>query len=141
MVKYKDMAKSKSLFICSNCGASYSSWSGRCGECGAWNSLEQQQEVISGSRANRAIKSGKTLKTVSFGKEFVDHNHKRFTTSIKDIDEVLGGGVVPGGVVLIAGQPGIGKSTLLLQLAYNIANQSKVLYVSGEESPDRKSVV
>jgi DNA repair protein RadA/Sms len=134
------MAKTKSSYICGGCGAIHSSWAGRCNQCGEWNTLEQQQEVISGTKAEQAIKKGSKLKTLRLDTKSFGKTTKRLTTEIKDVDLVLGGGVVTGSVVLMAGQPGIGKSTLLLQLAYNLAGKSKVLYVSGEESPEQVSM-
>ena len=110
------MAKAKSTFICSSCGATHSGWSGRCGACGAWNTIEQQLDVSNSSKAKQALSSGRILETVAIDKESSQPKN-RLTVGVKEIDEVLGGGVVRGSVVLIAGQPGIGKSTLLLQLS------------------------
>lgn len=130
------MARAKTVFICNVCGAPHSGWAGRCSECGSWNSLEQQTEVISGSKAEQAIRGGQKIKPVNL--KFANtEKQSRISTTIKDIDEVLGSGIVPGSVILIAGQPGIGKSTLLLQLADHVASASKVLYVSGEESVEQ----
>lgn len=134
------MAKAKISYICSACGGIHSSWAGRCNQCGEWNTLEQQQDIISGTRAEQAIKKGKKLITVSLDAKAINKTTKRLSTEIKDVDLVLGGGIVSGSVVLMAGQPGIGKSTLLLQLACNLATKSKVLYVSGEESPEQVSL-
>lgn len=124
------MAKSLGVkYVCSNCGAGYTSWTGRCQNCGEWNTLQEQVEVSSVS----AKKSGKVLKPESISKA-VSQKLERISTDITDVDNVLGGGLVAGSVNLLAGQPGIGKSTLLLQLAYNVSKKHKVLYVSGEES-------
>jgi DNA repair protein RadA/Sms len=133
------MAKAKITYTCSSCGANHSGWSGRCSVCGAWNTIEQQLDVREPSKSQQALKSGKSLDVFDLNTKSVKPN-SRISLGIKDINEVLGGGVVPGSVVLIAGQPGIGKSTLLLQLAFEVAKKSKVLYVSGEESPDQVSL-
>lgn len=133
------MAKTKVAYVCSACGAQHSSWAGRCSSCGAWNTLEQQIDVRGASKAEQALASGTVLKPVIIDAK-ASNPTGRLSVGIADIDEVLGGGVVPGSVVLIAGQPGIGKSTLLLQLAYNTAKKVKVLYVSGEESPEQVSL-
>jgi len=130
------MARAKTVFICNVCGAPHSGWAGRCSECGSWNSLEQQTEIISGSKAEQAIKGGQKIKPVNLNFTNIE-KQSRISTTIKDIDEVLGSGIVPGSVILIAGQPGIGKSTLLLQLADHVASVSKVLYISGEESVEQ----
>lgn len=123
------MAKKEVRYVCSNCGAMSSSWSGRCYACGEWNTLEEQLDVTSpGIR-----QSGKSLEPLSL-KNSSAKDSPRLVSGVDEIDDVLGGGVVVGSVNLIAGQPGIGKSTLLLQLADAIANKTDVLYVSGEES-------
>lgn len=116
-------------YVCSNCGAISSSWTGRCRVCGEWNTLQEQVEV---STATAGV-SGKRLSIESVTKAAATKT-KRVSTKISDVDAVLGGGLVAGSVNLLAGQPGMGKSTLLLQIANNIADGQKVLYVSGEES-------
>lgn len=124
------MAKRGSTqFVCNNCGAVTSAWSGRCNTCGEWNSLEEKIDLASGT----ALKSGRTLDTQSVTSSLA-RDHKRLQTGNAEVDNVLGGGLVAGSVNLLAGQPGIGKSTLLLQLADSLAQNQKVLYVSGEES-------
>jgi DNA repair protein RadA/Sms len=124
------MAKSLGVkFVCSNCGAGYSTWTGRCQSCGEWNTLQEQVEV----NAVSAKSSGNKLKVEDVTKAAAEKT-ERLLSGISDVDIVLGGGIVAGSVNLIAGQPGIGKSTLLLQLAYNVSKKHKVLYVSGEES-------
>lgn len=127
------MAKSLGVkYVCSSCGASYSKWQGRCSTCGEWNTLAEQLEVSTAT----AGASGKKLPT-SNPQEALNSKAKRLKTGIAELDEVLGGGLVAGSVVLVAGQPGIGKSTLLLQLGHNTSKTKKVLYVSGEESPQQ----
>ncbi len=126
------MAKRQSVrFVCSNCGANYPAWVGRCATCGEWNTL--QEEVLPGTTAGNSLISGHTLETQSVDAS-AQHDQKRLISGISDIDTVLGGGVVNGSVTLLAGQPGIGKSTLLLQLAYALAKAASILYISGEES-------
>lgn len=133
------MAKTKVAFVCSACGEAHSGWAGRCSSCGAWNTIEQQLDIRGGTRAEQAVASGKKLKTSSLLDKDIQPSN-RISVGVPDIDEVLGGGIVPGSVVLIAGQPGIGKSTLLLQLAHNSAKNNKVLFVSAEESPEQVSL-
>lgn len=116
-------------YVCSNCGAGYGSWTGKCANCGQWNTLTQQVEISTAT----AGASGKKLDVKSIS-QAVSTKTDRYQTGINEIDEVLGGGLVAGSINLLAGQPGIGKSTLLLQLAHNLAKNNKVLYVSGEES-------
>lgn len=116
-------------YVCSVCGNVTSSWTGRCSNCGEWNSLEEQVTA-----SETAVKTGgDILKAVSVA-EAAATKLPRLSSGITDIDAVLGGGLVAGSVVLLAGPPGIGKSTLLLQVAHQVAAKSKVLYVSGEES-------
>lgn len=129
------MAKARSQFICQHCGASYPKWVGKCENCGEWNSLVEQAPTSSGSSAvARGAHSGKVLAPQSMRTISAKESTKRMSTGIVDLDTVLGGGVLPAGVMLLAGQPGIGKSTLLLQVAAHIAQEHAVLYASGEES-------
>ncbi len=122
--------KSATTYICSNCGNQASSYSGKCPQCGEWNTLEEQMNIqtIAGS-----VASGSVLKPQSVASS-VAADQPRIKTGIGEVDDVFGGGIVAGSVNLIAGQPGIGKSTLLLQLAYAVAGNVPVLYISGEES-------
>ncbi len=122
------MAKQKVSYICSECGHVYPKWVGKCTECGAWNSITEQVEL---SRA--AVKSGRTLKPKTLGEISADDDPRRNTGSA-ELDRVLGGGLVAGSLVLLSGDPGIGKSTLLLQICSYLCRSAKVLYVSGEES-------
>ena len=127
------MSKPKSSFVCQNCGYVVSKWMGRCPDCGEWNSIVE--DFYSGS-----VKSGQTggLSEISRPVRFLEvsaEEHQRFSTGILEFDRVLGGGVVPGSLILIGGDPGIGKSTLLLQAASTMQLGGKsLLYVSGEES-------
>lgn len=129
------MAKARSNFVCQNCGASYPKWTGKCENCGEWNTLvEQIVETKGASAVARSHSRGKILKPQSMRSIAAEDSVRRLPTGIADLDTVLGGGILPAGVMLLAGQPGIGKSTLLMQVAAHVAEQSSVLYVSGEES-------
>jgi DNA repair protein RadA/Sms len=127
------MTKMRVQFICQQCGASYPKWSGKCENCGAWNSLVEQAPVATGKSAV-ARSSGQKLTPQNIQDVAIDSVADRISTGFDDLNDVLGGGLMPGGVALLAGQPGIGKSTLLMQVAAHIAEQAAVLYVSGEES-------
>lgn len=122
--------KTAARYVCSNCGAVSSSWSGKCLQCGEWNSL---QEELPAAALAAGVAVGQVLKPQSTGQS-AKRDSRRLVSGIAEIDDVLGGGLVAGSVNLLAGQPGIGKSTLLLQLAYAVAAKVPVLYVSGEES-------
>lgn len=115
--------------MCSNCGTNFSAWSGKCNVCGEWNTL-QEEVLLSSSK----VSGTSSLNMISPKTALKDKNTQRLITGVDEVDSVLGGGFVPGGVVLIAGQPGIGKSTLLLQLSSLLSKKHKVLYVSAEES-------
>ncbi len=128
------MVKSKSLFICQNCGANYPKWTGKCDNCGEWNSLVEQAVSSGKSVVARGASSGKILNPQTMQSISLEDSVARLGTGFIDLDDVLGGGILPGGVILMAGQPGIGKSTLLLQMSAHIAASTPVLYASGEES-------
>jgi DNA repair protein RadA/Sms len=129
------MAKQLVKYVCNNCGAQYSSWQGRCTQCGEWNTITEEVQItaVSGTGLNKKAGSGAVLSPQPI-KSWAARDEKRMPTGMADVDMVLGGGIVAGSVSLLAGQPGIGKSTLLLQLAALVARQYNVLYVSGEES-------
>ncbi len=131
------MAKSHVQYSCQQCGAVYKNWTGRCNKCGAWSSLIQQFDENSReekSAVGRSQLSGKQLDFVSINDLEVSDEKARLSTGFRDLDTVLGGGILPGSVALLAGQPGIGKSTLLMQICATVASDRKVLYISGEES-------
>ena len=128
------MAKSKSQFICQKCGASYQKWTGKCENCGEWNSLVEQIVTGGKSAVAKSAQSGRVLVPQTMRSISTEESVKRMTTGYDDLDIVLGGGILPGGVLLVAGQPGIGKSTLLLQVASEVGKAFPVLYASGEES-------
>lgn len=128
------MAKRKIKFICQECGYESAKWMGRCPGCSAWNSLHE--EVLSAAPAGGAARSAFVPQERPAPIISIESKHEpRIITGIDEMDRVLGGGIVPGSLVLVGGDPGIGKSTLLLQLSHALAcKQKKVLYVSGEES-------
>lgn len=147
------MAKSTTMYVCQKCEQSFPKWQGRCDSCGAWNSLVEQ--VI--EKSNKSSSGSKNIKTSDFlvklpDVDSLEGHKKRLSTGIGEFDRVLGGaldsendknessGIVPGAVVLIGGEPGIGKSTLLTQLVINLSASegvNKILYVCGEESPSQ----
>ncbi|TFG63112.1 MAG: DNA repair protein RadA [Spirochaetales bacterium] len=123
------MGKQKTVFICSACGHREPKWSGRCPECGEWNSYAESADQITGSGRK------KTLNTLTLPlASIVQPETVRMHTGISEMDRVLGGGVIRGSSVLIGGEPGIGKSTLMLQAAAGFDSKGRVLYISGEES-------
>lgn len=138
------MAKAKSHFVCNQCGAESPQYFGKCSVCGSWNSLvEQVAPASSGSTSpGRTPRSGKRsgAKAPSQPRlsltlpQIADHPQTRLPSGYRELDRVLGGGIVPGSLVLVGGDPGIGKSTLLLQVANQLAQSSPVLYVCAEES-------
>lgn len=122
--------KPQPKYVCTNCGTTTASWAGRCPQCGEWNTLQEEAPIVVGGAQ---VSTGKTLSAQSVD-SVVTSDQPRMPTNLPDVDSVLGGGLVPGSVTLLAGQPGIGKSTLLLQLTYEVAKNNPVLYVSAEES-------
>lgn len=127
------MAKDKTTFTCSDCGASTPRWLGKCPSCGAWNSLVESVAETPGAGKNRYQSLAKSQPVATLS-EIEATDFERTPTGQEELDRVLGGGIVAGGVVLIGGDPGIGKSTLLLQAVESLSQQVKVLYVTGEES-------
>ena len=129
------MAKSKTIFVCSECGNESPKWLGKCPACNSWNSFyEEKIQDVSSSGAKVNLKETakpKKLNSIE-GKEAI-----RTSTDISELDRVLGGGLVKGSLVLMGGEPGIGKSTLILQLCDKMAREQEVLYVSGEESGEQ----
>lgn len=127
------MAKDKIAYVCTDCGADYNKWVGQCVACSEWNTISEIK--ISDSKAARKINySGESGKVVTLGEIKITAEAARTDTHIGELNRVLGGGLVVGSVVLIGGDPGIGKSTLLLQVAAATSETTDVLYVTGEES-------
>ena len=128
------MAKQKTAFVCNDCGAEYSKWQGQCSECRAWNSIREiSLGPVKKASSFQGYAGGDVSKVVPLA-EINLEALPRFTSSMEEFDRVLGGGFVPGSVVLIGGNPGAGKSTLLLQTMCRLAESREALYVTGEES-------
>jgi len=129
------MAKARSVFVCQGCGAQASRWLGRCPDCGEWNTLVEERLEAEGKPGSRGGGGAKPQPQPIT--QLATANEQRSTSGIGELDRVLGGGVVPGAVILIGGDPGIGKSTLVLQALGHLARQGTALYVTGEESPQQ----
>lgn len=132
------MAKTKSFYICSECGYKATKWAGKCPQCGSWGSFEEEIEVTSSVGASvisSAISIKETSEKVFSFDEILTEENDRYRTRIGEFDRILGGGLLCGEVILITGNPGIGKSTLLLQVANEYTTYGEVIYISGEESP------
>ncbi|HYP65700.1 MAG TPA: DNA repair protein RadA [Steroidobacteraceae bacterium] len=127
------MARASPTFVCGSCGGETPKWQGQCPQCGAWNSLEQR------SAASARVASAATAVALSAGVALAAAA-TRVASGAQELDRVLGGGIVPGSVILLGGDPGIGKSTLLLQVAAAVAHSRAVLYASGEESVSQVSL-
>ena len=121
--------KSKSIYVCSECGYESVKWYGKCPGCGEWNTMDEQAPV---SSSKGSYKSSYSVKPALKLNDINSDIEKRLTTGIKEFDRVLGGGIVEGSLVLLSGDPGIGKSTILLQMCQYL--DVKILYISGEES-------
>ncbi len=125
------MAKQKTVYVCNECGAQSPKWQGQCPGCQAWNTLVESVEQGPATHRFQALAKSAPVQRLA---DIEAADVPRFSTGVGEFDRVLGGGLVPGGVVLIGGDPGIGKSTLLLQSLAQIANERRALYISGEES-------
>lgn len=126
------LSKIKTVFICQECGYESPKWLGRCTGCGTWNSMVE--EKITKQKSGKRLHEDQKVQAMSIT-EVKTSKQPRYHTGIKELNRVLGGGLVPGSLILVGGDPGIGKSTLLLQMAFQLAKQNRsVLYVSGEES-------
>lgn len=125
--------KSKTMFFCTECGNETPKWAGRCSACGAWNSIVEQPEQKKSSKIEKKTfnKTSVKLKNIA---DLHGDEEIRFSTGMRELDRVLGGGAVKGSLVLVGGAPGIGKSTLMLQICKKLGEQFRVLYISGEES-------
>ena len=126
----------QNTYVCQNCGANHSKWAGKCGSCGKWNSIIEEAARENAPKGMTPRK-GQKLKFVSLDERKT--NHERIVTNISEFDRVCGGGLVPGSAILVGGDPGIGKSTILLQVTAAIAKSKKqlCLYISGEEAVDQ----
>ena len=132
-----DMAKSKTIFVCSECGNESSKWLGKCPACNSWNTFYEQKVVetkSNGKNINNADKTGNKPQTLN---SYQAKENIRTSAGFNELDRVLGGGLVKGSLVLLGGEPGIGKSTLILQICDKVKGEGKVLYVSGEESAEQ----
>ena len=128
------MAKGKkTVFFCQNCGHEETKWLGQCPMCKEWNTFVEEKVIASSVSASVKTDRDIEKKIVALSQVNTDEQ-KRFQTGMKELDRVLGGGIVPGSLVLVGGDPGIGKSTLLLQVCQKLAGERQVLYISGEES-------
>ncbi len=125
------MAKSKSLYICSECGYETPKWYGCCPGCGEWNTMEEEIRTPQQQKSSKSVSKSVFAQTI--GEIDVD-DEIRFKTGMQELDRVLGGGIVKGSLVLLSGDPGIGKSTILLQICEFLGKKLRILYVSGEES-------
>ena len=130
------MSSKFSTYICQNCGSETSQYFGKCLNCNAWNTIVEERQNQK-SNKNLNIKNTKKSKLIN---EIVSEKITRFTSGFKEFDRVLGGGIVPGSVVLLGGEPGIGKSTIVLQVANQISNHEKVLYITAEESLEQVKI-
>ncbi|MEM7178065.1 MAG: AAA family ATPase, partial [Pseudomonadota bacterium] len=129
------MARPGTTYVCRSCGAVHRKWAGQCGDCGAWNSIEEDAGLAAAGPAKKTLGSakGRSMSLVALSGD--EAPPPRATSGMAELDRVLGGGLVPGSAVLVGGDPGIGKSTLLLQAAAAFgARGLKVIYVSGEEA-------
>src|SRR5438067_3538023 len=125
------------VFLCQNCGYESRKWLGKCPECGEWNSLVEERVVTTKKGAGRGGFRLREAKAIAYD-QIESQDDTRLSSGVTEFDRVLGGGIVPGTLVLLGGDPGIGKSTLLLQVADRMSNAgASVLYVSGEE-PERQ---
>lgn len=132
------MSKTKQEYFCANCGQDYKQWVGKCKSCGEWNCVKEFTVSKSTGKATFLKSQISFDELEDLNSEFVVNNTIRSTTNISELDRVLGGGLVVGTAVLLSGEPGIGKSTLLLQLCNSIAKQGiSTCYITGEESLDQ----
>src|SRR5436189_5876365 len=125
------MAKSKELFVCDQCGDESLKWQGQCPACGAWNSLARFNVGKGSTRGSPLVAGSSASKRID---EISETHESRISTGMGELDRVLGGGLVAGSVTLLGGDPGIGKSTLLLQAADQLSQSVMTLYATGEES-------
>lgn len=125
--------KSKTVYICSACGAQSLRWTGQCAACGEWNTLNEERQTVQKTTVARPASGGYAAAPQKM-KDIQPQGETRYKTGMSELDRVLGGGIVRGGLMLIGGDPGIGKSTLLLQICEHLGRELNILYISGEES-------
>lgn len=126
-------------YICNSCGSESLKWSGKCNVCGEWGTLEELNDVQEVPNEKGSSKKAPYRSIIEY-RESPDSKKRvknRLSTGFKEFDRVLGGGLIDGEVVLMSGEPGVGKSTLLLQIALHLSSKKKILYVCGEESPSQ----
>ena len=128
------MPKVREVYVCTSCGAQSAQWKGQCSKCHEWNTLELTRvaQASTAKQTGRLVSASSRVQPLS---HVASHDHSAFGTGLDALDRILGRGFVPGAAILVGGEPGIGKSTLLLQLAGAVAREGRtVLYASGEES-------
>ena len=126
-------AKEKSIYVCTECGYESAKWQGRCPDCGNWNTLTEETRIIGKEKKGLPAVSKEPSPVMALDCVEADES-VRYHTGMEELDRVLGGGIVPGAAILVCGDPGIGKSTVLLQMCRTLQGDLRVLYVSGEES-------
>ena len=131
------MAKSKTVFVCNECGYESAKWLGKCPACGEWNSFYEEKVVKDQGKSSLLVGESKKSSTPKKLNDFIGKDVLRIKTGINELDRVLGGGLVKGSLILVGGEPGIGKSTLILQLCNQMQGEGQVLYISGEESAEQ----
>ncbi|MCR5208510.1 MAG: AAA family ATPase, partial [Eubacterium sp.] len=125
--------KNKTIYICSQCGYESVKWYGKCPQCGEWNTMDEHTPIVTGKKGSASLNSRGSVPAVQRLSEISSDIESRILTGINEFDRVLGGGIVEGSLTLLSGDPGIGKSTILLQMCQTLKNKN-VLYISGEES-------
>ena len=126
--------KEKSIYVCTECGYESAKWQGRCPDCGNWNTLVEETRIIGKEKKGAPAMQREASPVMALDTVSADES-VRYHTGMEELDRVLGGGIVPGAAILVCGDPGIGKSTVLLQMCRTLDNDLTVLYISGEESP------
>ena len=124
-------------YICNSCGSEFLKWSGKCNNCGEWGTLEELNDEVNVDNGKVSSKKSSYRAITEYRKSSDSKNRNRISMGFNEFDRVLGGGLIEGEVVLMSGEPGVGKSTLLLQVALHLSSKRKILYVCGEESPSQ----
>lgn len=131
------MAKNKTVFVCNECGYESAKWLGKCPACGSWNTFFEQKIIENKNSSLKATTNNGKVNTPQKLNSYEAKETIRTSTGFEELDRVLGGGLVKGSLILLGGEPGIGKSTLILQLCDKVQGDGQVLYVSGEESAEQ----